>query len=228
MNDRQNAKLNMAQRVSDVCAENRNLYGTIAPVTTVVDELNTSIEDIRRVEKEQISTSVVGASMVKRDAEDAMIDQSLLTSNSLYVIGFTTHDPELLLLSSLSAGSFYKAEGNEKLALATRVLDLATQHAAELAPFGEAVGVVRMQEVVERYRLTISKPMDTIGSHKQKTTNLRQLFAVLDSVFYDKLDKLIVLFKQSHPDFYNEYRTARNLINTSARHRKTENKEVKE
>jgi hypothetical protein len=228
MNDRQNAKLNMAQRVSDVCAENRNLYGTITPFTTAVDELNTSIEDIRRVEKEQSSTSVTGASRVKHEAEDAMVDQSLMTANCLYVIGFTTHDPELLLLSSVSAASFYKTEGNEKLALATRILDLATQHAAELAPYGETVGVARMQEVIERYRPTISKPMNTIGNRKQKTTSLYQLFAALDSVFYDKLDKLIVLLKQSHSDFYNEYKTARNLINTSARHRKTESNEVKE
>jgi hypothetical protein len=106
--------------------------------------------------------------------------------------------------------------------------DLATQHAADLTPYGETVGAARMQEVVERYRLTISKPMDTIGNRKQKTTSLRQLLATLDSVLYDQLDKLIVLFKQSHSDFYNEYKTARNLINTSARHRKTENNEVKE
>jgi len=54
--------------------------------------------------------------------------------------------------------------------------------------------------------------MDTIGERKQKTTNLMQLFASLDSIFYDKLDKLMVLFKQSRPDFYDEYRTARNII----------------
>ena len=54
--------------------------------------------------------------------------------------------------------------------------------------------------------------MDTIGECKQKTTNLVQLFAGLDSTLYDKLDKLMALFKQSEPDFYDEYRTARNII----------------
>jgi hypothetical protein len=52
--------------------------------------------------------------------------------------------------------------------------------------------------------------MDTIGARKQKTTNIAQLFAGLDSTFYDKLDKLMVLYKKS--SFYDEYRTARNII----------------
>jgi hypothetical protein len=54
--------------------------------------------------------------------------------------------------------------------------------------------------------------MDTIGERKQKTTNLAQLFAGLDSTLYDRLDKLLVLFKHSAPEFYGEYRTARNII----------------
>ena len=59
--------------------------------------------------------------------------------------------------------------------------------------------------------------MDTIGERKQKTTNTVQLLAKIDSLFYDKLDKMIVLFKKTNPDFYDEYRTARNFINTTAR-----------
>jgi hypothetical protein len=54
--------------------------------------------------------------------------------------------------------------------------------------------------------------MDTIGERKQKTTNLAQLFAGMDSTLYDRLDRLMVLFKQTNPDFYGEYRTARNII----------------
>jgi len=66
--------------------------------------------------------------------------------------------------------------------------------------------------------------MDTIGERKQKTSNLTQLFAGLDSTFYDKLDKLMVLFKQSQPEFYSEYRTARNIIfNDERKSKKREN-----
>ncbi|MDR3261330.1 MAG: hypothetical protein LBT78_05795 [Tannerella sp.] len=220
MTDKQNAKLNMAQRVSDVCAANQNLYGSVTPIVTAVDELNAVIGDIRGVEKEQGAVPVTGASKEKREVEEILIGQSVIMANCLYVIGFTTHDQELLLLSSLSANTFYKAEGNEKLALAGRILDLANQHTDDLAPYGDAVSVDRLQQAIERYRAIISKPMDYVGSRKQKTTNLRQLFAALDSVFYDKLDKLIVLFKLSYPHFYDEYKTARNLINTSVRHKK--------
>jgi hypothetical protein len=46
------------------------------------------------------------------------------------------------------------------------------------------------------------------------------LFAETDSVLYDRLDKLVTLFKTSAPDFYALYRNARNIIDTAKRSRK--------
>ncbi|MGV8091795.1 MAG: hypothetical protein AB2L24_08020 [Mangrovibacterium sp.] len=81
----------------------------------------------------------------------------------------------------------------------------------------DAEKIAAIAAAVTAYRVIITKPMDTIGARKQITTNLKQLFAELDSTLYDKLDKLVVLFKESHPDFYGEYRTARNYINSAER-----------
>jgi hypothetical protein len=49
---------------------------------------------------------------------------------------------------------------------------------------------------------------------------LRTLFVRADSIIYDKLDKLIRLFKTSSPEFFALYGNARNIVNTAARKRK--------
>jgi hypothetical protein len=85
-----------------------------------------------------------------------------------------------------------------------------------------------METAIDAFQTVITKPMDTIAGRKQKTTNLVQLFAKLDSTLYDKLDKIMVLFKESHPDFYNKYRTSRNLILTSRRKQNKESEESTE
>lgn len=112
---------------------------------------------------------------------------------------------------------------NAKLTLAQRLLELAHKHSAQLLSYGhDPEKMSAIEQAISAYSNLIAKPMDAIAERKQKTTNLKELFARLDSVLYDKLDKLIVLFKSSHPDFYGEYRTARNVIDSSIRHRKEE------
>jgi hypothetical protein len=61
-----------------------------------------------------------------------------------------------------------------------------------------------------------------VGERKVYTDNLRELFVTADSIVYDKLDKLIRLFKTSSPDFFALYGNARNVVNTAARKRKSE------
>jgi hypothetical protein len=48
------------------------------------------------------------------------------------------------------------------------------------------------------------------------------LFVAADSIIYDKLDKLVRLFKTSKPEFFTLYNNARNVVNTAARKRKND------
>jgi thioesterase domain-containing protein len=128
-------------------------------------------------------------------------------------------------LLGLSPASFYRLEDNAKLSLAQQIYNLAEAQAPALVDYGlDAASIAAMHTAIEEYQAQIARPMGAIGIRKQKTTDLKHLFARLDSTLYDRLDKLMALFKDSHPDFYGEYRTARNYIDTSGRHKKTEEK----
>lgn len=216
MNDRQNTKLNMAQRVSNVLDLYSGVYANITPMVTAAGELKTAIGDIRHTDTQRAAGSITAASEDKNKAEEAMVEIALRFANALYVIGFTSNNAELTVLSNLSARSFFNATDNESLTQARRIITLAEANAEVLATYGlDTAALTDLKNATETFASFITKPMDIIGSRKQKTTTLAQLFAELDSIFYDKLDKLMVLFKQSAPDFYGEYRTARNLINTA-------------
>lgn len=223
MNGRQNAKLNMAQWVADTLTAYAEAYTGIEPVKKAVIDFERVISDIRAAATEQIAVQVPVFTQEKRAAEEKMIDLSVRVANTLYVIGFESGDRELINLLGLSDSSFYRVEDNVKLTIAQRLCDLAYKHAAELLLYGydpEQTSAIR--DAISAYSSLIAKPMDAITTRKQKTTNLKELFARLDSALYDRLDKLIVLFKSSHPDFYNEYRTSRNLIDTSHRQKEQE------
>jgi hypothetical protein len=222
MNDRQNAKLNMAQRVSETLKRYETEYSNIAPMVAVVAELNEGIKNIRDTQKEHVAVNVSASTLEKRTAETQMILPSVRIANAFYVIGFNSDNKDLITLHGFSENSFYRLSGNASLALARQMLDLANNYANELKNYGITETEIKtLEKAIETFNTTLGKPMDTIGERKQRTTNLMQLFAGLDSIFYDKLDKLMILFKQSSHDFYDEYRTARNII-FNIEHRKKE------
>ncbi len=218
MNDRQNAKLNMAQRVSSTLKRYKTVYDALAPVKAAVAALNEDISHIREAEKEQGAVSIAASTLTKRAAESRMIESCVKMANVLYVIGFTAGNEELTTLQGMNQNSFYRLEDNAKLAKARQLAEQAQQQAAELKNYGiEEAEISALTAAIDDYQALIAKPLDAIGARKQKTTNLAQLFAGLDSTLHDRLDKLMVLFKTANADFYNEYRTARNIINTSGR-----------
>ena len=223
MTDRQNAKLNMAQRVSDALKRYENVYKGIPPIVEAVNELNKEISNIRETQKERVALNLPAITIEKRIAEKEMIKPCVKIANILYVIGFTSDNNDLITLNGLSESSFYRLSGNATFALAKRILDLSRKYAVELKNYGVEDGEIdKMEKSIEAFRILIAKPMDMIGERKQKTTNLVQFFATLDSILYDKLDHLMVIYKHSSPDFYDEYRTARNYIITTERKKDTE------
>jgi hypothetical protein len=228
MNDKQSAKLNMAQRVLDTMASNASSYDGMPPMKTAVADLGSDIVSIREVAKDMLTVNVPATTLNKREKESRMSDLCWRALNALHVLEFTTGKKELLTLLHVSPSSFYRLDGNAALALGQQILGQVKAHAAELADFGyTSETIADLEASVDEFKSVIVGPRETIGARKHKTTNLKQLFASLDSTLYDRLDKLMVLFKDSHPDFYNDYRTARSLIITSARHKKGATEEAK-
>ena len=213
MTDRQNSKLNMAQRTLEVLRRYEHIFREMPPMIRATETLSEDIASIQRMQTEKVAVNVYAVSLEKQDAEIKMVELCINAINALYVIGFESENKELITLFGISEYSFYQKTNNAALALANQVLNLSSKYKRELSEYRitEAT-LVEMSRAIENYKRLIVKPMDAVGEKKQKTTNLTRLFAKLDSTLYDKLDKIMVLFKKSNVEFYEEYRTARNII----------------
>jgi hypothetical protein len=221
MDSKQNSKLNMAQRVSDTMELHTDDYAGMEPMVSAVEELKTDIANIRKTEKDQVSVSVSASSQQKHESEIQMVESCVPVANALNLIGFATGNKVLTNLAGTTPSIFYREEDNAKVARSKNILDLAKKNVSELAKYGfTEEKIAGIETKIDSFKNLIAKPMETIGLRKQKTTNLKQHFASLNSTLKNKLDKLIMLFKSSHPDFYDEYRTARNIIGMSARRKK--------
>jgi hypothetical protein len=221
MNNRQNEKLNMFQATLDVCDSNSGTYQNTPVFTTAVYDFNSVVSEIRLTDQDRDKMIVQSASSEKTDYEDKLISISIKVGNLVYVYAFDNNDQLLLSLTSVNKGMFFSAEGNKKLSMAKNIHQSASAIVDKLLYYGVTNEMLdELQKAISNYEEIIVKPRDVSVVHKNYTYKLKTLFAKADSILYDKLDKLIVLFKDSHPDFYNEYKSARNVLSISKRHRK--------
>jgi hypothetical protein len=214
MNDRQELKLSMFQKVLDTCREHEQVYAGFPAFTDSVGQLDGAVSAIRHGAQQQAGTITQGYTAEKNLALDRLAQQSLKVADITYVYAFRNNNQPLLRKVAVNKSMFYKGHDNNALALAKNIAVESLNHASELANYGiDSAELVALQEAVAGFELLISKPQTVTGEHKLYTGNLKQLFAEADSILYDQLDKLITLFKVSVPDFYTLYKNARNIIN---------------
>ncbi len=226
MTNLQNAKLNMYQSVLDVCIANEDIYISIKAFEDGVKIFKTNISDIRETKEKQTNVPVAGATQSKQAAEDRLVELTVQVANGTYVYAFEKVNTELKKLSTVNRSELYRAEGNALLSKAKNIMKNAGENAEQLIYYGITDNVLaELETAIAEFELLLTKPRGTIVERKVYTGNLPRLFAAADSTLYDKLDKLIMLFKTSNPDFYSAYKAARNLIDTATRRRKDDSSE---
>jgi len=223
MNDSQEAKLNMYRTVSKTCQNNEKTYAGSPAFVKAVTLLDNNINAIGKNAQQQSGSISVGVSAEKNKATETLTQESVKMANALYVYAIDTKDKVLQAKVSVNKSTFYGGHADEVLVLAKNIADEAHSHAADLAEYSiDAAAIAALDAAVVAFDSLIVKPQIAIGERKMYTSNIKQLFVETDSILYDRLDKLIVLFKTSAPDFYALYKTARNIINTAVRHEKNE------
>jgi hypothetical protein len=221
MNDRQDAKLNMYQKVLDVCSENEQKYANIPAFASAVNELKQRVTDIKSTTQQQTVTNPKGTTKEKSSTVDSLVELSLKVAGALYVYAFNSADKRLLEKVNVNKSVFYHTHNQTTLTLTKIIAAEAGTYSEVLNNYGiTAADLADLNTAIVQFEKLINAPAGVVVERKLYTDNLRELFVAADSIVYDKLDKLIRLFKVSSPEFFGLYSNARNVINTAARKRK--------
>jgi hypothetical protein len=229
MTDRQVAKLNMYQKVLNVCSENEQKYAGIPVFVDSVNKLKQQVTDIKSIMQQQTEFDPKGTTKEKSSTIDRLVELSLEVAGALYVYAFDEEDKRLLEKVNLNKTAFYLTHHQTTLMLAKIIADEAASRSNILVDYGiTAADLAALNAVIAQFEGLIIAPSGMIVERKMYTESLRELFVAADSIIYDKLDKLIRQFRISSPEFFAVYGNARNVVNTAARKRKPESEESEE
>jgi hypothetical protein len=211
----------MYQKVLNVCDDNIQEYAGVPAFVNAVNALKNRVSDIQSATQQQTETSSKGVTKDKSLSVDRLVELSLKIADPLYVYAFDTTNNRLLEKVNVNKTSFYNVHDHASLTLAKIIVAEAKTYSAALNDYGiNNADIMELESVASQLESLLNAPSGAIGERKLYTSNLRELFVAADSIIYDKLDKLIRLFKSSSPEFFTLYHNARNVVNTAARKRK--------
>ena len=120
------------------------------------------------------------------------------------------------MLGKASFGRSELTRGADKTILnrAEEIHETATAVLASLADYGVTQAKLNaLSKKIEAFRKAHPAPRQRVNAGRAATRQLSELFADLSALLRNRADRLLVQFRESAPEFYNEYQSARTLVN---------------
>jgi hypothetical protein len=207
----QTNKLRAYQAVQAVLETNETKWGTLPAFATAVGEFTAIIPEIQTLAQAQASRE--GASNEKSYALAALGNAAFEVGAAVHAYAVTTLDFALEGRVDFSRSTI--GYGREATVLA-RVRDIhaaATEQLANLGDYGiTQAKLTALKKKIDAFEASLAKPRQQIAAGSAATTSLQAQFAEADAILNKRLDKLVVQFKASAPDFFNAYQTARSIV----------------
>lgn len=170
------------------------------------------------VQERNASTKPVTAD--KRAALDALVFRTLTVAGELVAYAAEEDDRELLLQASVTESRLRRTRDTELAASCRGIHQLAQVHLADLVDFEvDAAVLADLLAKIESYEGKIGRPTVAKGNKKAAGQSLKEVVAATRAVLQSSVDKQMLKFRQSQPEFYHRYQASRVIVDSPGGHK---------
>jgi hypothetical protein len=215
MDQTQTNRLTMFKTTSAYLDSHQAIWNGMAPLVTQFEAFRNNIVAIDSAAQQQGTPS--GAADSKASARDALEDVLFLTCQALSVLGHASNDHDLLALTDLSPSSLDHLGAEELVNRATTVLAQANSRKTELAGLHVTqANLDELTQALQNFSTAKEQPRTETAVRMSQTKSLETLFRDGNGILRNQIDRMINLFRRSHPDFVAGYRGARLIVDRAA------------
>jgi len=212
MNKKQEARFTMANNEVKLLDINHAIWKDDAIVSGSIDKAKTKISNINNTLQEQrIDTKGYTNQKTKyRDVVDKNLDYLFAAFRGYAKIN---NDEVLYQDANISLSKISKISDTEIIPFFDKNIDYAQQHLQELDAYGINQDMLdKAKTNLTNYQDLLSMPRDITAIRAAATKKLKTQVNDLVLFFDDVLDNLMVKYRRSHPDFYQQYLNARIIV----------------
>ena len=161
-----------------------------------------------------------GATADKAEARDALEEAIFLMCEALGVLAHNTGDNDLAALTDVTVTSLDRMSGEELSHRGAAVLARANAHKTDLQPLQVTqANIDELTETLADFNAARTGPRTATAERAALTKSLTKLVRELLDILRKKVDRMVNLFKRTHPDFVAGYETARVIVDRAATHK---------
>lgn len=207
------AKLNMYRAVEAHCDNNIGVISATPAFETALTVFKTKIEAIDTT-GQQKSAPLKGITADKNNLKQSLCQRASDVANIVYAFAAANSNSALKEEVNFPISKLTKASDATLLQMCRQIHDKAFANSAPLElNYGLTPQMLtELQTVIDNYAAATPKPRTATSQRKTLTTNLRQLFKEADAVLLDQMDRLVVTFRESNPNFVTTYENARIIV----------------
>lgn len=205
-------KLKMYKSVLTVCAHHQAIWQENPAFAAAVASFDSKVGIVTNLVNNQLQSSK-GVTAAKRHSLNATVDKALVVSNVVGAYALGANKTELLMRNLYSKTEWIKGNAITRVEHLRRLHQDATELIDALTNFGltqQALDDLMVH--ILAYEELVKQPRIAIINHKHTTSLIRQEMATIDSIINGQLDRIIYVFKESHPAFFDKFQTARIII----------------
>ncbi|MEO5572283.1 MAG: carboxypeptidase regulatory-like domain-containing protein [Bacteroidia bacterium] len=181
--------------------------------STVTSFRNKTLEIDDTAEAQQNSLKMY--SQNKREKKRAMAEKALVTRGKAAAFASVTGDTVLFGKLKISFTKLFRRKDTTSIGYAETIYDAAVA----MTPAQRIAYEISDQEILELRKaidtfINLPSPIQMRAVRKQLTALLPELFKEGTAILTDQLDGLMEQYKESNPDFYNQYFNARRTFDS--------------
>jgi len=214
LNASQNNKLRAYLAVSAVLEKYKTVWQALVGFNKAVVEFDALLPEITDLVRIQSSRS--GATTEKGAALEALGNSAFEIAAAVRSFAVENEDHELAGRVDYSLTDIVAGRENAVAARCRDILVAANGVIDSLEDYGIVPAkLTKLKGKIDAYEALLPRPRQSIGASRAATKVLPARFSEADVLLGDRLDGLMPQFKDSAPDFYNEYFAARNIVDNN-------------
>ncbi len=212
MNKRQTNRYRMILNTQAALDANSSLWNTFSVILTPKNNLDEIIlRVIEQNEKAMAGTQSITAD--KTSTREGLARKVEVVSGILQAYASITGNNAIIDSISVNRTDVVSARETDVDALVTPVINYARAELANLADYGISEAMILETETsLDQFNSLIGNPRTVRNQAYAALATLQELIDSALDILNDRLDKLMLRFKYTHPGFYDEYMRARVIV----------------
>jgi hypothetical protein len=199
-----------------------SLVDTITLFRSAVDIFIANTVRIRPLMALQIR-EIAGVAADKAEAREIMTRAVYPIAGILLTYAIDKGDMTLKEIANISRTDLLSGNAGISASKAREIVIEAEPRSTELVQYGiKAETIADAKTKIETFESLIGEPRDAIAVRHAAAVQLDDLIHENLSLLKNKLDKFMLQFQYTHPEFYEEYMMARVVVDLGVRHEKKE------